>query len=420
MNTLDDCLRYLDGNISFCLDRKDNLPALEQFIQKVRRSTAEMGLSELSRPEPPSPGPHKNPKRQRVDTKTLQCFFPILLKAPKEKEKQRQPPNTWFLVNHPFIGIYNMDTLELRPFSERSIVEVEGQTLVVNEVGEEERFPIRLSKDGIAKLLRMRTQNVVVRSVRCLQLAGVTFTPSFQIWEFLIDFVFSADLILTLRKMEDLWADEALMTAWTLASFYKFEEIWTVLVNEEFASLESPERIFETPSFLRGAAIALFKNDSFLSKVVEGTLASSGFMVRSFLATLMGTAVSRQTATMFSIMYNTAMSKWNDERDALAVVSCALLRGAVLPAANGIILDGSFMMLLCMSQIGLAIDDVLMYETELDRLRRPPLHYVAYSYNYAVLENTLKLWDKVVANLDLVKATAKAQSGPIEQTLSSK
>ena len=78
------------------------------------------------------------------------------------------------------------------------------------------------------------------------------------------------------------------------------------------------------------------------------------------------------------------------------------------------------MMLLCMSQIGLAIDDVLMYETELDRLRRPPLHYVAYSYNYAVLENTLKLWDKVVANLDLVKATAKAQSGPIEQTLSSK
>ena len=420
MNTLDDCLKYLDGNTSFCIDRKDNLPALEQFIQKVRRSTAEMGLSELSRPHQPPTSPHKNPLRKRIDTKTFPCFFPILLKAPKEKEKQKQPPNTWFLVKHPFIGIYNIDTLEVRPFSERSIVEVEDKTLIVNEVGEEERFPIRLSKDGIAKLLKMQTQNVVVRSVRCLQLASVPFTPSHQIWEFLIDFVFSADLILTLRAM-DVWADDALMTAWTLASFYKFEEIWTVLVNEEFASLESPEHIFENPSFLRSATIALFKNDSFLSKVIEATLSSSGFMVRAFLATIMGTGISCQTAAMFSIMYDTAMSKWKDERDALAVVSYALLRGAVLPAANGMVLDGSLMMLLCMSQIGLAIDDVLMYETELDRLRQKPLHYVPYSYNYSVLENTLKLWDKVTANLDLVKATAKSQSETIEQrALSSK
>ena len=34
------------------------------------------------------------------------------------------------------------------------------------------------------------------------------------------------------------------------------------------------------------------------------------------------------------------------------------------------------------------------------RLRQKPLHYVTYSYNYSVLENTLKLWDKVTANLD--------------------
>ena len=406
MNSFDECVRYLEGDVSFRIDSEEERPALEQFIQKVRRSTAEMGILTLSKSTPLMAGLKHRSKRKTIDTKTNIFFLPVSLKP--LKEKQRQTPLLWFLLKRPYIALYNMDTLEVRPFFEASTVEIEGQSLIITEDDTEERFEIRLSTDQIGAILKMRPPNNIVRFIECLEISGQKFTPHLQIWEFLVDFIFTPDLLLCFRVLKDVWADETIISAWVEASTYYFESIWESLIQDEFTRLESPEALFNEPSFLSSCTVALFRKDTALTPFLETVIAAPGFMVRTFLAEYHRNGVGCLTSLLLGLLYKNALAKWGDERDALSVISHAILRAALIPVAQGAELDGSLWRLLSMQQTGVALDDVILYEACLESMRTPPLNYITPQYNYTIFSNTIKLWPSIADNLELMKRTAES------------